>query len=123
MSALNEDERPRSHRLGHPPDRYAPTSPPSILSPTPQPASPALTAPASARLRPFHRACATYAARATAVRTFAATPDFASMPVVDAETAPTLEWVLTNPPPLHCFDEPPILVEFEDFAHLAGGGH
>ena len=52
-----------------------------------------------------------------------AKPDFASMPVVEAETAPTLEWVLTNPPPIHCFDEPPILVEFEDFAHLAAGGH
>ena len=105
-----------------------PSSPPP---PTPPEFPPFAHAPARVpgahrprcRLRPFHRTCATYAARATAVRTFAATPDFASMPVVDAETAPTLEWVLTNPPPLHCFDEPPILVEFEDFAHLAGGGH
>ena len=45
------------------------------------------------------------------------------MPIVNAETAPTLEWVLSNPPPLHCFDEPPILVEFEEFEHLAAGGH
>ena len=43
------------------------------------------------------------------------------MPIVEAETAPTLEWVLSNPPPLHCFDEPPILVEFEEWAHLAAG--
>ena len=46
-----------------------------------------------------------------------------NMPIVNAETAPTLEWVLSNPPPLHCFDEPPILVEFEEFEHLAAGGH
>ena len=72
---------------------------------------------------PLHHHSAVSSARASAARSMSAKPDFASMPVVEAETAPTLEWVLTNPPPLHCFDEPPILVEFEDFAHLAGGAH
>jgi hypothetical protein len=36
-------------------------------------------------------------------------------------TAYSLEWVLSSPPPLHCFLEPPIIVEWPIGEDLSGG--
>ena len=40
---------------------------------------------------------------------------FATEEIVKADIVDTLEWTLTSPPPLHQFDESPIVVEI---AHL-----
>ena len=41
--------------------------------------------------------------------------EFATEEIVKPDLVETLEWTLTSPPPLHQFDEPPIIVEI---AHL-----
>ena len=49
--------------------------------------------------------------RPMVLRMFATDPNA----IVEPDIVDTLEWTLTSPPPLHQFEEPPIIVEI---AHL-----
>ena len=79
-----------------------------------------------ARIALAMKPVASATARRTAVRAFGATAaapsgpvDLKTAPVVEAKVVDSLEWTLTSPPPVHQFDEPPIIVEV---AHLVEGG-
>lgn len=70
---------------------------------------------ATVALRPAVGAAAPRAAVATAVqqqqRFFSAKEDEEVVKVVLADS---LEWALSSPPPIHQFDEPPIVVEIAE---------
>lgn len=63
----------------------------TFASPTPPPAAPAAAAPAGKKLEPWEEEG-----------------------VVLAEVVDSLEWTLSSPPPVHQFDEPPIMVEIAE---------
>ena len=41
--------------------------------------------------------------------------------VYTAEMVDSIEWAVESPPPLHCFEEPPILIEVKGYEDV--GGH
>jgi len=55
--------------------------------------------------------------RATAVRSFSsATAASPTEDVIIADMVDSIEWAIPSPPPLHCFEEPPIMFEVEGSA-------